>query len=87
MGTPFAALTNRQDTRTHGIIGAMCRCEDRIIDMDVTGENEAVQRVSTLFATRAAIRESLRPIREELAQQIEEMVHTIKGFQGSASEP
>ncbi len=87
MGTPFAALTNRQDTRTHGIIGAMCRCEDRIVDMDVAGEDEAVRRVSELFKARDAIRESLRPTREELSQQIEEMVHTIKGFQGSASKP
>ncbi len=87
MGTPFVALTNRQDTRTHGIIGAMCRCEDRIIDVDAAGEGEAVRRVGELFEARDAVRESLRPIREELSRQIEELVHTIKGLQEGASEP
>jgi len=80
MGTPFAALTNRQDTRTHGIIGEMCRCEDQIIDMDVTGEKEASQRIGELFATRDTMRKALERVREELSQQIEETVRTIKGF-------
>jgi polysaccharide pyruvyl transferase WcaK-like protein len=86
VGTPFAALTNRRDTRTHGIIGAMCHCEDRIIDMDVLSEEDASQRIGRLFEERPAARESLGPIREELSRQIEEMVHLIKGLQGSASE-
>ncbi|MCX5647196.1 MAG: polysaccharide pyruvyl transferase family protein [Phycisphaerae bacterium] len=86
-GTPFVALTNRQDTRTHGIIGEMCRCEDQIIDMDVASEEKASQRICELFQRREAVRESLGPIREELSKQIEETVRTIKGSQGSASEP
>ena len=85
MGTPFAALTNRQDTRTHGIIGAMCRCEDQIIDMDVAGEQEAAQRIGELFETRDALRRSLGRIREELSRQIEETVRTIKGGTGRPS--
>ena len=80
VGTPFAALTNRQDTRTHGIIGAMCRCADQIIDMDVTGELDAARRVGALFEGRHAVRKSLGPIRQELCQQIEETVRTIKGL-------
>ncbi|OHB66592.1 MAG: hypothetical protein A2Y77_13135 [Planctomycetes bacterium RBG_13_62_9] len=85
VGTPFAALTNRRDTRTHGIIGDMCRCEDRIVDMDVLGEHEAALKIMELFERRDAIRESLGQIREGLAKQIEETVRTIKGSRGSAS--
>lgn len=87
VGTPFAALTNRQDTRTHGIIGEMCRCEDQVIDMDVTNESEASRKILRLFEARDAIRKSLGQIREDLSQQIEEMVRTIKGLPGSASDP
>jgi polysaccharide pyruvyl transferase WcaK-like protein len=86
VGTPFVALTNRQDTRTHGIIGTMCRCEDQIIDMDATNESEAARKISDLFETRDAIRKSLGPIRQELSRQIEETVQIIKGSPGSASQ-
>jgi polysaccharide pyruvyl transferase WcaK-like protein len=79
VGTPFAALTNRQDTRTHGIIGEMCRCENQIIDMDVVSDGEASRRIEELFVARDAIRKSLGRIREELSRQIEETVRTIKG--------
>ena len=87
VGTPFAALTNRQDTRTHGIIGAMCRSENQIIDMNTASGEDASQRICRLFERRDAARESLEQIREELSRQIEETVRTIKGLQGSASEP
>ena len=87
VGTPFAALTNRQDTRTHGIIGEMCRCEDQIVDMDIVSENEASRKIGELFETRDATRKSLGPVREELSKQIEETVRTIQGLQGSASPP
>jgi len=87
VGTPFAALTNRQDTRTHGIIGEMCRSEDQIIDMNAASGEDASQRICRLFERRDAARKSLGPIREELSRQIEETVRTIKGLQGSASEP
>ena len=80
VGTPFAALTNRQDTRTHGIIGEMCRCQDPIIDMDGASEERASQKIGALFQRRSAIRESLGPIRAELSRQIEETVRTIKGL-------
>jgi polysaccharide pyruvyl transferase WcaK-like protein len=78
--TPFAALTNRRDTRTHGIIGAMCRCEDQIVDMDTAGVQEAAQRIDEVFETRDATRKSLGRIREELSKQIEETVRTIKAL-------
>jgi polysaccharide pyruvyl transferase WcaK-like protein len=79
VGTPFAALTNRQDTRTHGIIGEMCRCEDQVIDMDIVSEERASQQVQALFESRDALRRSLGPIQEELCRKIEETVRAIKG--------
>jgi polysaccharide pyruvyl transferase WcaK-like protein len=85
MGTPFAALTNRRDTRTHGIIGAMCQCEGQIVDMDSTSQQEAARRICGLFETRDATRKSLGRIREELSRQIEETVRTIKESCRSAS--
>lgn len=85
VGTPFAALTNRRDTRTHGIIGAMCRCEGQIVDMDSASAQEAAQKIGELFETRDTTRKSLGRIREELSRQIEETVRTIKGLHGSAS--
>jgi len=87
VGTPFAALTNCQDTRTHGIIGEMCRCEDQIIDMDVVNEKEAVQKISELFAAREVLRRALGPIQKELSRQMEAAVRTIKGLQGSSAQP
>ncbi|NLH42089.1 MAG: polysaccharide pyruvyl transferase family protein [Planctomycetes bacterium] len=79
MGTPFAAMTNRRDTRTHGIIGKMCRCETQIIDMDVIGPTEASQAVSGLFETRDSIRRSLESIQGDLAARIEAIVRVVKG--------
>jgi polysaccharide pyruvyl transferase WcaK-like protein len=87
VGTPFAALTNRQDTRTHGIIGDMCRCEEQIVDMDAVSEAEAASKILDLFETRAAIRKSLEPIRAEISRQIEDMARIIKGDLGVQSEP
>lgn len=85
VGTPFAAMTNRQDTRTHGIIGRMCRCETQIIDMDITGEKDAVARVCELFEKRDTVRKCLDQIRGELSRQIDAVVRIIKGSSGSAS--
>jgi polysaccharide pyruvyl transferase WcaK-like protein len=79
VGTPFAAMTNRQDTRTHGIIGRMCRCEPQIIDMDAIGEKDAPRAVCGLFERRDSIRKSLDAIRGELVAQIDAVVRVIKG--------
>jgi polysaccharide pyruvyl transferase WcaK-like protein len=85
MGTPFVALTNRRDTRTHGIIGEMCRCEDQIVDMDVVSTEDAARKVLNIFGTRAAMRQSLQQIRGELAEQIAAVVRLVKGLQGSTA--
>jgi polysaccharide pyruvyl transferase WcaK-like protein len=79
MGTPFAAMTNRRDTRTHGIIGQMCRCEQQIIDMDAIGQTEATQAICGLFETRDSIRRSLESVRADLASQIDALSRVVKG--------
>jgi polysaccharide pyruvyl transferase WcaK-like protein len=79
VGTPFAAMTNRRDTRTHGIIGRMCRCEPQMIDMDAIGQTEATQAVCGLFERRDSIRGSLESVQGELAAQIEAVVRRVKG--------
>lgn len=80
VGTPFAAMTNRQDTRTHGIIGRMCRCEAQIVDLDATSEQDASRKVCELFEQRDSIAKSLERIREELSSQIEAAAHVIRGL-------
>ncbi len=79
VGTPFVALTNRRDTRTHGIIGEMCRCEDHILDIDAADEEHASKKVLEIFNARASMRQSLEQIRGDLAKQIEVIVHLVKG--------
>ncbi len=86
VGTPFAALTNRQDTRTHGIIGDMCRCEGQIIDIDVMDEEAAAAKVSLLFENRGSLRQSLERVQQDLAMQLWEMVRVIEGPPGGRTE-
>jgi len=87
VGTPFAALTNRQDTRTHGIIGAMCRCEDQIVDIDIVDDRQAASKVMDLFERRDWIKESLGSIRREISSRIKDIVDVIKGPAGAHSGP
>jgi len=79
VGTPFVALTNRRDTRTHGIIGEMCRCDDHIIDMDATGGPDASLKILKLFDARDSTREALQQIRAELSKQIEDIASLVRG--------
>jgi polysaccharide pyruvyl transferase WcaK-like protein len=79
MGTPFAALTNQRDTRTHGIIGDMCRCEDRIVDMDVLGQQAAARKVLDLFESRASIQRELNQVQQDLSHQLTQIAHLVKG--------
>ncbi len=79
VGTPFAAMTNRQDTRTHGILGRMCRCEPQVIDMDVVDQRDASLKVCRLFEKHDSIRTLLERIRGELSSQIDRVVRIIKG--------
>ncbi len=86
VGTPFAALTNRQDTRTHGIIGDMCRCEGQILDIDVMDEEAAAAQVSLLFENRGSLRQSLERVQQDLAMQLREMERVIEGLPGGRTE-
>ena len=78
VGTPFVALTNRKDTRTHGIIGDMCRCEDRIVDMDVTSAEEASQKVLEHFEGGAETRAFLESVRRELSRKVEGISRLVR---------
>ncbi len=80
MGTPFAALTNRRDTRTHGIIGAMCRCESQIVDMDVLDAPAATGKVLDLFESRQCARAVLSQVQEDLAGQLSRIARLVKGM-------
>jgi polysaccharide pyruvyl transferase WcaK-like protein len=79
VGTPFAALTNRRDTRTHGIIGEMCRCEHQIVDMDVMDGHAAARRVLQIYDSRVSIRKTLNQVRQELSQQLREISRLVAG--------
>jgi polysaccharide pyruvyl transferase WcaK-like protein len=85
VGTPFVALTNRRDTRTHGIIGEMCRCEDCVVDMDLASEQDTARKVLSIFDARAEMQRSLERVRGELAEQIAAVVRLVKGLQGSTA--
>ena len=79
VGTPFAAMTNRRDTRTHGIIGDMCGCEEQIVDMDIMDDQGASLKTLGLFEARGTIRKSLEQTRGELSERMHEIARTIKG--------
>ncbi len=78
VATPFMALTNRQDTRTHGIIGEMCRCKHQIVDMDVADSSVAARQATDLFASRASIRKTLQQVQQELSEQIGRVVRMVE---------
>jgi polysaccharide pyruvyl transferase WcaK-like protein len=85
VGTPPAALTNRRDTRTHGIIGRMCRCREHIVDMDITSATDAARTVLELFESRFAAREHLEGVCRELSGQIESIARIVRGSNGGIS--
>jgi len=85
--TPFMALTNRRDTRTHGIIGEMCRCERQIVDMDVTNEQAAARRALELLQSRASIREALSEVNRELAKRLREIARLVQNTPQSPPGP
>lgn len=78
-GTPLAALTNQRDTRTHGIIGEMCRCENQIVDMDVLEAPAAARKVADLFESRHFARHMLAEVQEDLAGQLSRIARLVKG--------
>jgi polysaccharide pyruvyl transferase WcaK-like protein len=79
VGTPFIALTNTKDSRTHGIIGQMCGCEEQIIDMDEPDVEQTCEKVVKTFDNRTTMRESLERTSEVLLNKLEEISKIVKG--------
>ncbi len=77
--TPFVALTNTSDFRTHGIIGLMCRCEEQIIDMDFPDVERTRVKVLSIFDHRQAIRKCLEDTTKDLSKRLEDVSAMIKG--------
>ncbi len=75
--TPFAALTNKHDRRTHDIIGLMCECDQCILDLDIQDEMQLANRVVELFRQRAVAREKLTAISERLRRELTCVAATV----------
>ncbi len=82
VGTPFAALTNRKDTRTHGIVGKMCDCSRSIVNMEDNDAIEASRRVMSCFADRERKREHLNTVSGSLSAQLKVVTETITSITG-----
>lgn len=78
MTTPFVALTNRTDSRAHGIIGDMCQCREQIVDMDVLNEKAAKQKTLSFFDRRESVKKYLTEIRQKLLEQLDSVSKSIK---------
>lgn len=79
VATPFVALCNTRDLRTHGIIGQMCGLERLIFDMDSPVISEAIKMVQSAFEQRASIRESLQKTSVELRRQLARVARAVLG--------
>ncbi|MFC1764466.1 polysaccharide pyruvyl transferase family protein [Planctomycetota bacterium] len=79
MATPFIGLTNRADTRTHGIIGVMCECEKQLIDMDTVDTKSTSQRVQTQYAKRAELSTHLQSVRVKLMGELQTAAAVVWG--------
>jgi polysaccharide pyruvyl transferase WcaK-like protein len=79
VGTPFVALTNHKDTRTHGIIGHMCECMEQIIDMDLLNDKQARQKAYSIFSERGTMRQQLRHVGTELMQRLQAVARLVRG--------
>jgi len=77
--TPFIALTNTKDCRTHGIIGQMCGCEELIIDMDAPDVEQTCEKVLNTFDNRANIRASLLRTSRTILNELEKISKVVKG--------
>lgn len=84
VGTPFLALTNHRDRRTHGILGDMCHCENHIVDMNTTDEQAAQQKALMLFDNRATTKKELKQLGRELSDRLKDAMKTIKADKASA---
>jgi polysaccharide pyruvyl transferase WcaK-like protein len=77
--TPFMGLTNQADTRTHGIIGAMCACETQLIDMDIVSAKAAGQLAIGQYSKRDEFRTYLQVMRDKLTEELQAAASQIWG--------
>lgn len=78
VATPFLALSNSSDRRTHGIVGDMSDCENQIVDLDDPEPATVIQKAIALFDNREAIRRALTETGQQLSRQLEEVARSIK---------
>ena len=75
--TPFAALTNPSDRRTHDILGDMCGCQNMILNMRGTTPEALQEKLMEIFNKRADIRQCLEATSATLRQQLQTVTHKI----------
>lgn len=72
--TPFTGFTNSADSRTHDIIGDMCKSEQHLVDMDDPDSAQVGQKVIESIRIRDRHRADL----EETSRDIEDMLANAK---------
>ena len=77
VGTPFVGLTNARDTRTHGIIGGMCLCEDQLIDMEAVSAESALRKLLTIWSQRQRLAMHLGAVMAGLSKQLQELAAVV----------
>jgi len=78
VATPFLALTNSKDRRTHGIIGDMCRCSEWIVNMDAAGASSAPEKAISLFDNRSDARIHLKDVSTDLLGRLRSVAEAIR---------
>jgi len=71
IGTPFLAITVKQDTRTHGIIANIFGMPDQVIDINNPDTESILGHFTNAWDTRGQIKEALR----EKAAKVHEECH------------
>jgi polysaccharide pyruvyl transferase WcaK-like protein len=86
VSTPFAALTNRHDQRTHDIIGTMCECPDLVLNIDSINEAELVDGVIKCFHKRVEIEQRLKVISARLRLELATVADSVRPYQDTGTE-
>jgi len=79
VNTPFLGLTTSTDRRTHGIIGKMCDCEDRLANINVMSQDEILKAFFAVYDNKEQIREHLRTVSDDLRSRLNVVAGVIKG--------
>jgi polysaccharide pyruvyl transferase WcaK-like protein len=78
VATPFLALTNSKDRRTHGIIGDMCRCSEWIVNMDAAEACSAPEKAISLLDKRSDARAHLSDVGTDLLGRLRSLAEDIR---------